>query len=326
MKKDLTVVITTFNRKNRLLVQLKSLLKQPLSKNINIVISDNCSDYDIDKTLESNFSQEMLSNVEVVRRPFNIGMIGNISGAFSMSNTKWMWLLSDDDETSIDSISTIFKYINLFPEIMAFKFTEIGLPVKTKYEVTNVSSVRDLLEFCSKSGVDLGNFIFMSNNVYNMEALYPHLGSASVYSYTYFPHMIPILVGLNQGGELKFIPEQIVSYQIPEVPAASNYLVSIYLGAMSIADIPFKLSAIDYRNLREFFRMNVFWEISNDFYNSSYLQKRYLYRKIYKSVFGVSWSFKNIIIYRLFDFQMFIGSNAASNFCFKLKETVRKVL
>ncbi|MFV8327798.1 glycosyltransferase family 2 protein [Flavobacterium sp. ZS1P14] len=326
MNKQLTVVITTFNRENRLINQLKSLFNQPLYENLHIVVCDNCSDYNVAEVLSNSFSSKELTCIEIIKRSFNIGMIGNISSAFLLVKTKWMWLLSDDDETTQDSIATIIKFIEMYPLIMGLKFTNINDLNRKEYIQTDVGSISELLFFCKENEIDLGNFIFMSNNVYNMEIIKPYLGSAFEYSYSYFPHIIPLIIGLNNNDKLKFIPLSIVEYKEPEICASSNYLVSVYLGAMSINDIPLNLSKKDFDDFRNFFKMNPFWTVSTDFYNSSYLQKKYLYRKIYKSVFSINGSLKDAVIYRLFYFQIYIGSNFISSFFLNLKNIIKKVI
>lgn len=325
-EKKLTIVITTYNRKTKLIAQLKSIFRQPLYCELNIIISDNCSNYDLKDTLKCNFSPHELTFIEIIERPFNIGMIGNISNSFLLPKTRWMWLLSDDDETTIDSIETIFNFINLYPDISAFKFTRISDAIKMRYEQQNVESISQLLKFCKKNEIDLGNFIFMSNNVYNMDLIRPYLGSAFKYSYSYFPHIIPILSALDNNLKLKFIQSSVVNYKDPEIPPASDYFVSIYLGASSICDIPFNILENDFKELRNYFKMNPFWIISNDFYNCSYPQKRYLYGKLYKSMFKVDNSFSNSLVYRLFCFQIFIGSNFLSTSYLNLKRQIKKII
>lgn len=325
-EKKLTIVITTYNRKNKLIAQLKSIFRQPLYCELNIIISDNCSNYNLKDALKCNFSPHELTFIKIIERPFNIGMIGNISNSFLLPKTRWMWLLSDDDETTIDSIETIFKFINLYPDIAAFKFTRINDEIKTQYEQQDVESISQFLKFCKKSGIDLGNFIFMSNNIYNMEIIRPYLDSAFKYSYSYFPHIIPILLALDNNLKLKFIQYSIVNYKDPEIPPKSDYFVSIYLGASSICDIPFNISKNDFNELRNYFRMNPFWIISNDFFNCSYPQKRYLYNKLYKSMFKVDNTFANALVYRLFDFQISIGSNFFSTSYLNLKRKIKKIV
>ncbi len=46
---NLTIVIPTYNRKERLILQLKSIIKQDLSGVSKILIIDNNSDYNISK-------------------------------------------------------------------------------------------------------------------------------------------------------------------------------------------------------------------------------------------------------------------------------------
>jgi len=224
MEKQLTVVITTFNRQYRLLVQLKSLFNQAEYEKLHIVISDNFSDYNLEEVFSNSFSSKELACIEIIKKPFNIGMIGNISNSFLLVKTKWMWLLSDDDETINNSIATIIKFIELYPFIMGLKFTKINETNIRDHIQQDVRSIPELLLFCKRYEIDLGNLIFMSNNVYNMEVVKPYLGSAFEYSYSSFPHIIPLIFGLNNNDILKFIPLSIVKYKDPEICPTSNYL------------------------------------------------------------------------------------------------------
>jgi len=326
MEKILTVVITTFNRQSRLIIQLKSLFDQPQFEHLQIIISDNCSDYDLEMVLSSIFSKNQMECISIIRRPFNIGMIGNITNAFLLVKTKWMWLLSDDDETSYNSIETIFNFIKLNPNVMGLKFTNINSINVVDHTEVSVSSLPELLLFCKKCKMDLGNFIFMSNNVYNMEVIKPYLRLAFDHSYTYFPHVIPFIFGLNNNRVLKFIPLSIVNYREPEKQPSSDYFVSIYLGAMSIGDLKLNLSKQDFIKFCNFFKMNPFWKISSDVFTSQYSQKLFLYRKIYHSLYKYEWNFKNALIYKLFYFQIYIDNNLISSSLLKTKKNFKKLL
>jgi glycosyltransferase involved in cell wall biosynthesis len=323
MNKILTVVITTFNRKERLKAQLKSLFTQPNYDTINIVISDNCSDYDLKGELSNSFSAQELAIVEIIHRPFNIGMTGNISNAFLLSKTKWLWLMSDDDLTTPNSIALILDHINQHPDTDLLKFTNIDEIERRQYGTQTVNNIPEMLLCCENNNIELGNLIFMSNNIYNIERLRPYLGSAFVYSYSYFPHVIPILSALNDGGKMMFISDAVVKYKTPDQAASADYLVSIYLGAMSVADIPLNLSTANYKRLCKYFRMNLFWIVSTDFYNSSYQHKRFLYGKVYRGMFSNSWSLKNFIIFKIFNWQMSAGTDVVSSACDRLRKRIR---
>jgi len=327
MIKELSIIITTFNRRDRLIRQLRSIYKQTIYNQVNIIILDNCSDYDITETLNSEFSNEELSVLELVIRPYNIGMLGNISNAFTISKTKWMWLLSDDDETTEFSICKILELIKKYPNILSIKFSKIRQFQKKDYGEKRITSIRTLLDFCISDCIDLGNLIFMSNNVYNNENLKPYIKDAFTFSYTYFPHIVPILLGLcDNKKDVIFVSDSIVKYVESEIPPSYDYLVSIYLGALSIADIPFDICDRDYKDLLCFFEMNPFWQISNDFYHSTFSKKKHLYKKVYSSYSNNRWCISNWFTYNLFKFQMTIGSNFISNFILQFKKIVKMIL
>ena len=124
---------------------------------------------------------------------------------------------------------------------------------------------------------------------------------------------------------LKFISKSVVKYKSPDFPPSSEYLVSVYLGALSIADIPFDLNKKDFKDLIHFFEMNPFLKISNDFYSSSLIQKKYLYKKIYYNYSRNRWRISNWITYNLFKFQITIKSDFISCFVVILKKLLKNI-
>ena len=99
---QLTIVIPTFNRKERLLNQLDHLLQQDISKGIKIIIIDNHSNYDVKEVVREKYSKIVFSNVEIIVRPFNIGLGAAITMPFLLCKTDWLWILGDDDEVKGD--------------------------------------------------------------------------------------------------------------------------------------------------------------------------------------------------------------------------------
>lgn len=308
----LTIVITTFNRSQRLFDQLKSIFGQKNFIDVRIIISDNCSDYDVEGFLKSSFTDLELSKVSLVINPCNIGMVGNISSAFLLPKTKWMWLISDDDETTPESIKTIFGDINLHPDVLALKYTDIDNNRNNYYVDRKLKTIPEFLDFCTEINLEIGNFIFMSNGVYNMEKINPYLKYIFTHSYSYFPHIIPFLLGLDGRQEVVFFHKSIVKYKSPEIPTSSDYLVSIYVGAMTVLDLPLSIVKNDWERLAFLFRMNLFWTLSKDLYNCSYYQKEYFYKKIYINIYGLRWSLKNYLIFLLFCFQIKINNDVMS--------------
>jgi len=235
---QLTIVIPTYNRRERLLNQLKSIFKQPEYCQIHIIILDNCSNYDILNELNKNFVEIELSCVEVIQRTYNIGMVGNVSTSFMYCKTKWMWLLSDDDETTDNSLKVLLMNIKENSNIALFKYSIVNF---IHEEDKLISNIDELISYYISGKHSSGGLIFMSNNVFNMELLNPYLGYANVYSYTYIPHLIPVIAGLaNKKIKIKFCSERIVKYIAPDINSKWSFL-PVLLGVSSFVDIDFGL-------------------------------------------------------------------------------------
>jgi GT2 family glycosyltransferase len=242
----LTIVITTYNRKERLINQLRSIFRQPEYVSVRIIILDNNSEYDVINTFSKEFSEKELSVVEVIRRPYNIGLTGNLSTSFMYCKTKWMWLLSDDDETEENSIKTILYDIKQHEDIAVIKYSiKKFVPDEDKI----ISTISEYIEYY-RSGVHTsGNMIFMSNNVFNLELLLPYLGLANIHSYTYIPHLIPVIRGLSDNAiKMMFTSKSIVSF-IPPTPGTHWDFVPAIVGLASLADIDFGLNKTNHHEL-----------------------------------------------------------------------------
>ena len=304
VKEILTIVITTYNREKQLVSQIRSIVSQRLFSDIDLIISDNCSAFDIKSVLAKNFSPCVFERFKIFINPFNIGALGNVARSFLLPSTKWMWLLSDDDETTPKSLNQIFEDIKSYPNVACIKYTDIGVPSSIQHRFHKIDCLGSLVKTCSAFNIDIGNLIFMSNNVFNRHVLNQYIAGVFNYSYTYFPHMVPTLMALSDGKSIVIKPESIVNYKIPEIPVSNNYLVSIYLGAMSVSDIFFHGQSVDYAELRALFKMNRFWDLSKNFYYCSHPDKLYLYKKIYRSVYKDKVNLLEMIIFVLFCIQI----------------------
>lgn len=85
--KQLTVVITTYNRKQPLIEQLQSLERQGRFDDYSIIISNNCSDYDVDVWLDEQLSPEFRKIVSIYNRKYNVGGDINIAFTFQLVDT-----------------------------------------------------------------------------------------------------------------------------------------------------------------------------------------------------------------------------------------------
>ncbi len=313
MQPLLTLVITTYNREKALIAQLRSIFRQPEYASVEIVLLDNCSSYDTGGMLEENFSKKERSAIRLVRHTYNTEACYNIVSAFLATHTKWLWLLSDDDLTEAHSISKIQAFLADDPDCACFKFTAIsdtGAPRRAEEEITSLAG---LLQCAGKGNMDLGNFIFMSNNVYNLEKLAPYIPSAFKYSYTFFPHVLPLITGLAEKNiRIRLIDEQIVTYRFPEAPSSPDRMADIYSGTFTFSDIPLDISPKERKALLRFFRMNTLY---NTLYFGLQSRRRFksdYYRKAYLAYRAGGWNVCDYATYLFFLLQEKSGMNLLS--------------
>lgn len=235
MKNELSIVITTYNRRKQLNRLLKSLVNIPRTFYQEIVIIDNNSNYNISQLLK-NYSQ---LDIRLVRNKVNIGMSTNIVSPFIHANTKWVWTLSDDDVVLPESLSLINKELcEIEPNIGLIKFSIDNFRSNKEFIAEDLSSLIDY--YYENKNLRSGELVFISNSVYNLEKISDYLHYGFTYSYTYVGFLIPILKALNdQIVRVKFSSSSIIEYKHPEGDGYS--LNTVALGLSTITDIGFDL-------------------------------------------------------------------------------------
>lgn len=224
----LTIVIPTYNRKERLLQQLKSLLDQKSIDQVKILVIDNASDYDVQATIQGEFPVPR-AVIEIIRNPYNIGMAANLSSIFQHCDTEWCWALGDDDKTTENSLDIILSDINQHPDIAFTKYSLEGRVPLVDHTVADISSFFEYYSSIASYTV-WGEFTFLSNNLFNIAALRPYLGYANSYSYTQVGHLIPPLFALKERAiRARFSSDTIVKY-IPPAPGSGWSLEYGFLG------------------------------------------------------------------------------------------------
>ena len=325
MEKQLSIVIPTYNRKERLLNQLRSIFKQQKYFFTSIIILDNCSSYTIEQELNNNFSKQELSHVEVIQRVYNIGMASNISSSFMNCKTKWMWLLSDDDETEIEALDIILDNIRRNPDVAVFKYSIGGEKlIFVPEEDKTISSIDEYIEYYKMGVHTSGNMIFMSNNIFNLEVLKPYLGYANIYSYTYIPHLIPLIAGLAEKKvKLKLCSKAIIKYLHPVAGSEWNFITTI-LGLSSFADINQNIT-LSNKQQNELSGLVV-----RDFSHIKFLEclflikdrkaRKYFYEKVFKSLY-IHTNISKWRYYLIFFIMYYLNINIIS-----MGKKIRKIL
>lgn len=111
----LTIAMPCYERKNFFREALESALNQTVK--CKIIVIDNCSSH--------NYYEEVCKekNVTYYRNDRNIGMTGNFSKSFELSDTKYVMNLQDDDKLHPEYVESFLKAVTRYPDIDIF-FTD----------------------------------------------------------------------------------------------------------------------------------------------------------------------------------------------------------
>ena len=170
----LTLVIPTYNREQRLKRTL-DILEIQSDDDFDIIILDNCSEYNVEQVLDKR-SVGFKNRVEIVHNKANIGMAVNLANAFIQKRDGWVWMLSDDDVPSAYAVESIYEEIERCNSIGAIHFSICELDKYMQYGAKDFKSLHELMEFYRCITADKppkfdysGDFIYFSNKVYNLK-------------------------------------------------------------------------------------------------------------------------------------------------------------
>ena len=97
----ITIVIPTYNRLDFLIKAYESVLKQDSDRYVLCIVDDSTND-----ETYNYFNQiELDARVFYFRNRKNLGIVKNISYAFSLAKTKWVTMMSDDDMMDVNFVS-----------------------------------------------------------------------------------------------------------------------------------------------------------------------------------------------------------------------------
>lgn len=319
---QLTIIIPTYNRKERLKKLLKSFeADNKKYEEYKIIILNNDSNYDVSQMLKDNFNKLFLEKIVVINNKINIGMIGNVSNCLNIIDRGWVWLISDDDEITENAINTVQNTVQKNSEISFIKFSTEGIGESGEEKDMIVESLECLIDYYyKKTRGSSGNLVFMSNNLFHIELLSEFIKFAYDYSYTQVPHIIPILMGLNARKiKIKFSSEKVIKY-IP--PDGDHWNVSkIALGASTFSHLPLNLSK-DYRKkyLEIIMWINYRWCLLSLIKNQEKNSKK-IFNQLYTNIYKEYLPFKDRIIAKTF---CLILGEKSNNILLKSIEILKK--
>lgn len=315
MLDELEILIPTYNRKNRLINMLRSIERE--KERVKVTIIDNYSDYDIEEIYQENF--EYLE-ITLIKNKVNIGMLGNVCKCFYECESKWLWILSDDDEIVEGAFKNIKQLLNDNQDIDFFKFSTEGIGesgIEKEEKVENIEQFIDHYYYDSISKG--GQMVFISNNIFNMTKMKKYLDKIYSFSYIYVPHLVPVFFGLAEK-EIRalFSSRKIVRY-IP--PDGDHWdVLKVCLGVSTISHLPLNL---DKKYLKKFIK--IFNWISLEWLFKSILKNKnkngsYYFGLLYNSLYKYHLSFKDKLKYPLYKFFIYLNENTRINFYEVLKK------
>ncbi|MBC2856161.1 glycosyltransferase [Cetobacterium sp. 2A] len=197
MNKILTIAIPTYNRKEKLLRTLKIIVPQ-ITEEIKLLILDNNSSYDIfEITNEIPLIDKV--NIEIKKNIVNIGGNANIARCFEYTDTEWMWLLGDDDIPTENSVKIIMHDLKnkKLDDICMVKYSSTIDTISKDEEILGLEKLIDYLSI-KEPQKGFGNFLFISNSLYNIKKLKNFTLYGYQYTNAYLPHLAILFFYLNK--------------------------------------------------------------------------------------------------------------------------------
>ena len=224
----LTIAIPTYNRPLDLSRTVGLLIEQ-LDVQTQLLVLDNCSNEPAETVLEP-FLRKSPERLRIVRNSLNVGVTANIMRCIEFAESPYVWVMSDDDLPTPDSVSIVHRYIHETPDCAFWKFSSAQYPFEVELRA---SSAEDFLNFVGT----MWQAIWISNGVINRRAVAPHFAIASHWSSSSSAHMLLILLALEAGYQAIISTKTIAEHK-PPVEEQKGDLATIYAGFPLLLDAP----------------------------------------------------------------------------------------
>lgn len=225
---DLSIIIPTFNRYDRLIKILDYLNKSPGIEEVNrIVVLDNATPgknfLDIPVDIRNR------KNLEYIKNQNNLGLSGNLIKCFESCQTKWMWILGDDDVPNLKTLKNLkdynYDYINFSSHIFQRQRNLKG---------------KGLSSFVSNLD-NYSNCLFISASIYKVSKFRKHLQYGINNAKSLAPHIPILLRGMKDGSTYAFLSEKLIDEDKNSIP--SWHITEQSLSFASIPTLDFIISS-----------------------------------------------------------------------------------
>jgi len=237
---SLSICIPSYNRVDKAILTTLEILQQRTKFNFKIIVLDNgslLSYKDIFLENPTLCKAVELGYLQIIRNTNNIGMSANFLRLFELSDSNWMWLLSDDDKIHSNAVSNIYKDLeNCDKDIGFIKYSSGRTCINDNFLINNVE---EFIDYNSNSIDNFNGFLFISNGVYKLSQFKSLIVYGYQYSNTFIPHFMMLFYFFLKGGRGLVSKKNIVTYVVPEIGYSYGFLAGLSVGTPKniIADL-----------------------------------------------------------------------------------------
>ena len=225
---ELTIIIPTFNRNELLNRSLTALLPE-LPMQVRLVILDNSSPVRVEDSASALLSRYPDRNISIIRNKVNVGGNGNILRAFEVCETKFLWILGDDDVICRGAIGRIIGVLTENPDAFFVNFSTRGGYTRTARTVT-----KGRAEFIESGIDDLGQIMFISSSIFNAKRLRDFSSSGYHYAFTTLPHIITLLTALKSHIDAECVLSDDFIVEVDHSETDDSLMHSCHLSAIGL--------------------------------------------------------------------------------------------
>lgn len=192
IKDKLQIILITYNRAGHVENTFKQILdeKSPV-KDYNILVLDNNSTDTTRNVVEE--WQKKYPKLKYQKNKYNIGISGNIAKAMEIADRQYLWIIADDDKYDFSNWSEVENAINNNEKIICIS--------RYAYQENT-----DTMIECQ-----IGQLTFIPAIIFNTSEFNDSvMRNAFDNIYTLFPHLIPVINFLNNGGKIYVTQKPIV--------------------------------------------------------------------------------------------------------------------
>jgi glycosyltransferase involved in cell wall biosynthesis len=194
----------SFNRNEKVINNVKRLLPQLTSDEVELIILDNCSPTPVEKSLREVLTSTELSQTKVIRNRANLGMTGNSLRIFEVGEGEFIWSLCDDDEVQLGAIEAVLQGIKANRDSAYLWFPVRGGPQHHKpgrYQGIGAAIQAEPNLF----------FIALSSCVFRRNFFMARIRIGYLYSYSWASFMCPLLAEMDNETNSVFISDIVVA-------------------------------------------------------------------------------------------------------------------